>query len=118
MSAYAKLVRYTSVTLRDAQHLCWKSFKKINARISSENAGKATLSALVKDLLEETDRVTNCVRSLEGRSPNDESNMRETLAAELSNLLYSAFVLAENYRIELEETFLQSVNDRVISDVF
>jgi NTP pyrophosphatase (non-canonical NTP hydrolase) len=107
-----------SVTLRDAQHLCWKSFKKINARLDPENAKKASPSALAADLLGEAEKVANCVKSLEESAPCKKLSTRETLATELSNLLYAAFVLAENYGLELEESFLQSVNDRVISDVF
>jgi NTP pyrophosphatase (non-canonical NTP hydrolase) len=36
------------------------------------------------------------------------------LAAELSDLLYMIFVLAEHYGIELEEAFLQTVNDYML----
>jgi NTP pyrophosphatase (non-canonical NTP hydrolase) len=36
------------------------------------------------------------------------------LATELSDLLYMILVLAENYGIELEEVFMQTVNDYVL----
>lgn len=36
------------------------------------------------------------------------------LATELSDLLYMIFVLAEHYGIELEESFLQTVNDYML----
>jgi NTP pyrophosphatase (non-canonical NTP hydrolase) len=39
------------------------------------------------------------------------------LATELSDLLYMILVLAENYGIELEEAFMQTVNDRLISNL-
>jgi NTP pyrophosphatase (non-canonical NTP hydrolase) len=52
---------------------------------------------------------------LEGFKPPDKPKTKETLATELSDLLYMIFVLAEHYGIELEESFLQTVNDRIIS---
>jgi len=36
------------------------------------------------------------------------------LARELADLLYGIFVLAEHYGIELEEVFLETVNDYVL----
>jgi NTP pyrophosphatase (non-canonical NTP hydrolase) len=36
------------------------------------------------------------------------------LATELSDLLYIIFVLAEHYGIELEDSFLQTVNDYML----
>ncbi|RLI16918.1 transcriptional regulator, partial [Candidatus Bathyarchaeota archaeon] len=39
---------------------------------------------------------------------------KEMLATELSDMLYMVFVLAEHYGIELEEAFLQTVNDYIL----
>ncbi|MDI6847766.1 MAG: hypothetical protein QMD23_06525 [Candidatus Bathyarchaeia archaeon] len=39
---------------------------------------------------------------------------KEMLATELSDLLYIIFVLAEHYGINLEEAFLQTVNDYML----
>jgi NTP pyrophosphatase (non-canonical NTP hydrolase) len=39
------------------------------------------------------------------------------LAAELSDLMYTVFVLAEHYGIELEESFMQNMDDKIISNL-
>ena len=54
------------------------------------------------------------VKGLEGFKPPDKQKTREMLARELSDLLYGIFVLAEHYSIELEEIFLETVNDYVL----
>jgi NTP pyrophosphatase (non-canonical NTP hydrolase) len=104
-----------SVTLRDAQHLCWKNFRKINDKLDPERGKSWTPFVMVTDLLEEAGEVASAVKSFEGFKSPDKPKTKEMLATELSNLLYIIFVLAEHYGIELEESFLQTVNDRIIS---
>jgi NTP pyrophosphatase (non-canonical NTP hydrolase) len=108
-------VVYVSVTLRDAQHLCWKNFKKINEKLDPERGKTWTPFVMVTDLLEEAGEVAAVVKGLEGFKPPEKPKTKEMLATELSDLLYIIFVLAEHYGIELEESFLQTVNDYVIS---
>jgi NTP pyrophosphatase (non-canonical NTP hydrolase) len=103
-----------SVTLRDAQHLCWKNFRKINEKLDRERGGGWTPFVMVADLLEEAGEVAGVVKGLEGFKPPEKPKTKEMLATELSDLLYIIFVLAEHYGIELEETFLQTVNDYII----
>ena len=92
-----------SYTLRDAQYVCWKTFKKLG--------GTQTSNSLVADLIEEASRV--------GKTLNDQSQTeaKQALAAELSNVIYTAFVLAEQYGVNLEEVFLQNVNDKILSNL-
>lgn len=68
----------------------------------------------VTDLLEEGRKVSTAVKKLEGSRIPKEPREKERLAKELSNVLYTVFVLAEHYQIELEETFLQTVNDYIL----
>lgn len=105
-----------SLTLRDAQHLCWKIFTKINDKLDAERGeGKGwTPFVMVTDLLEEAGEVAAVVKGLEGFKPPEKLKTKEMLATELSDLLYITFVLAEHYNIELDETFLQTVNDYVL----
>jgi NTP pyrophosphatase (non-canonical NTP hydrolase) len=103
-----------SVTLRDAQHLCWKNFKKINEKLDPERGKAWTAFVMVTDLLEEAGEVAAVVKGLEGFKPPEKPKTREMLATELSDLLYVIFVLAEHYGIELEESFLQTVNDYIL----
>ena len=100
-----------SLTLRDAQHLCWKTFRKINEKLDAERGGGWTPFVMVTDLLEEAGEVAAVVKGLEGFKPPEKLKTKEMLATELSDLLYIIFVLAEHYSIELEEVFLETVND-------
>ena len=70
---------------------------------------------MVANLLEEADQVATIVKSVEGSDSSEGSETKETLAADLSNLMYTLFILAEHYGIELEDSFLQTVNDMVLS---
>jgi NTP pyrophosphatase (non-canonical NTP hydrolase) len=109
------LVVYLSVTLRDAQHLCWKNFRKINDKLDPERGNAWTPFIMITDLLEEAGKVAAVVKGLEGFKPLEKLQTKEMLATQLSDLLYIIFVLAEHYGIELEESFLQTVNDYIIS---
>ena len=103
-----------SVTLRDAQHLCWKNFRKINEKLDPARGQGWTPFVMVTDLLEEAGEVAAVVKGLEGFKPPEKPKTKEMLATELSDLLYIIFVLAEHYGIELEEVFLQTVNDYML----
>jgi len=61
--------------------------------------------AIVTDLLEEAGEVASVVKGLEGYKPPEKPKTKEMLATELSDLLYSIFVLAETYGIGLGESF-------------
>jgi len=104
-----------SLTLRDAQHLCWKNFRKINDALDPERGKCWTPFVMTTDLLEEAGELAGTVKGLEGFKPPGKPKTKEMLATELSDLLYIIFVLAEHYGIELEEAFMQTVNDRIIS---
>lgn len=104
-----------SVTIRDAQHLCWKNFRTINDKLEPERGKKWTSAVTVSEILEESNMVREAVEDLEGLKSEEKPNANEKLAKELSNLLYFVLVLAEHYKIELEESFLQTMNDLIIS---
>lgn len=100
-------VRILSVTLLEAQHMCWKVFHKLNAKLN--RSGDPFI--MITDLLEEAGEVASVVKGLEGFKPPDKPTTKEMLATELSDLLYMIFILAEHYGINLGESFLQTVND-------
>jgi NTP pyrophosphatase (non-canonical NTP hydrolase) len=87
----------------------------INDKLEPERGKGWTPFVMITDLLEEAGEVAAMVKGLEDFKPPDKPKTKEMLAAELSDLLYIIFVLAEHYGIELEESFLQTVNDRIIS---
>ena len=102
------------MTMRDAQHLCWKNFRKINDQLDPQRGKGWTPFVMVTDLLEEAGEVAATVKGLEGFKPPEKPKTKEMLATELSDLLYIIFVLAEQYGIELEDAFLQTVNDYML----
>jgi NTP pyrophosphatase (non-canonical NTP hydrolase) len=104
-----------SLTLRDAQHLCWKNFRKINDALDPEKRNRWTPFDLVTDFLEEAGDVAAVINGLEKFKRSEKPKTKEMLATKLSDVLYVVFILAEHYGIELEEAFLQTVNDRIIS---
>lgn len=99
-----------SLTLLDAQHLCWANFKKINSELDSRRGRTWTPFVMVTDLLEEAGEVAAVIKGLEGFKPAEKPKTREMLATELSDLLYIIFVLAEHYGIQLNESFPQTVD--------
>jgi len=69
------------------------------------------------DVLKETSEMSNIVNNLERLDSSEEPETKETLTRELNKLLYSVFVLAEHYGINLEESFLEHVNDFLLSSL-
>ncbi len=104
-----------AITLRDAQHLCWKNFRKINDKLNPDQGKTWTPTNAVKDLLEETKKLASIIEVLERSKTEGDQKTKMELAKDLSNILYTAFVLAEQYNIKLEEVFLQTVNDYILS---
>ena len=52
-------VNRLSVTLSDAQHLCWRNFKKINDKLDPQRGRSWTPFVMVTDLLEEAGIIVN-----------------------------------------------------------
>jgi NTP pyrophosphatase (non-canonical NTP hydrolase) len=100
--------------MRDAQHLCWKTFRKINDQLDRKRGETWTPFVMVTDLLEEAGEVASVVKGLEGFKPPEKPKTKEMLATELSDLLYIVFVLAEHYGVNLEESFLETVNSYIL----
>lgn len=69
---------------------------------------------MATDLLEEAGEVAAAVKGLEGFKPSEKKMTKTMLATELSDVLYILFILAEHYGIELEEVFVQTVNDYIL----
>jgi len=102
------------LTLFEAQKVSWKIFRKINEKLDVARGKSWDPFVMVADILEESGEVAGVVKGLEGFKPPDKEKTKEMLARELSDLLYGIFVLAEHYGIELEEVFLETVNDYML----
>jgi len=95
------------ITLLEAQKLSAKISREINEGIGSALGGKPFV--IVTDILEEAGEVASIVKGLEGYKPPEKPKTKEMLAAELSDLLYGIFLLAEHYNINLEEAFPRTI---------
>jgi len=102
------------LTLQEAQLVSWKIFRKINDKLDISRGRGWDPFVVVTDILEETGEVASVVKGLEGFKPPDKTKTKEMLAKELSDLLYGIFVLAEHYGVNLEETFLEHVNEYLL----
>jgi phosphoribosyl-ATP pyrophosphohydrolase len=89
--------------MRDAQHVCWKTYRKLG--------GSQDSSSVIASLLEDASKVSSIVKE------EPEGRAKEDLLLKLPDLLYNVFVLAEQFGINVEEVFLQSVNDRILSSL-
>jgi phosphoribosyl-ATP pyrophosphohydrolase len=49
------------------------------------------------------------VKGPEGYKPPEKPKTRQMLAAELSDMLYAIFVLAEHHNLNLQETFIKTI---------
>jgi hypothetical protein len=97
-----------SLTLRDAKHLAWKTFKKFE-KLDAEKAAKlGSLEVLAKRAAE----IAQKDASLTGSSVG----VME-YAKLLSETLFSLLVLAEKREISLEDSFLESVDEMILGFV-
>ncbi|MCW3982223.1 MAG: hypothetical protein NWE81_03835 [Candidatus Bathyarchaeota archaeon] len=103
-----------SVTLSDAQNLCWKNFRKINEKLDPARGKSWTPFVMVTDLLAEAGELAALIKGLEGFRSPEEPITKEMLATELSDILYIVFVLAAHYEVRLDELFIQNVNDYIL----
>ncbi len=104
-----------TLTLQDAQHVSWKIFLKINNRVGVESGEGQNASAVMSDLLKQAQDAATVVENLEGLKPSEENTAQRMLAEKLNSILYCAFVVAERYRLDLEESFLEQANDKLLS---
>lgn len=102
------------LTLFEAQTVSWKISKKIDAKLDAERGRKWDPFVIVTDLLEEAGEVAAVVKGLEGFKPPEKPKTKEMLAEEMSDLLFAIFVLAEHYGVNLEETYLEHVNNYLL----
>jgi hypothetical protein len=96
-----------SLTLRDAQHLSFKTFKKFEAADEKRSATIGTSA----DLIEKASEIAQ-----KNMTEQNSENKEET-GKLLSELLFSALVLAERRGISLEDVFLQTLDEIILGFV-
>jgi NTP pyrophosphatase (non-canonical NTP hydrolase) len=102
---------FMSLTLRDAQHLSWKTLKKLEIVDEKRAALVSTSDALVKKAVE----IAQKMKKLEDSEAGKEGKIE--VGTLLSQLLFTAFVLAEHSGIELEDSFMQNVDEIILGFV-
>jgi hypothetical protein len=96
-----------SLTLRDAQHLSFKTFKKFEALDEKRSATIGTSA----DLIKKADEIAQKTTLPENSGSKDETGKL------LSELLFSALVFAQRNGISLEDAFLQTVDEIILGFV-
>ncbi len=99
-----------SLTLRDAQHLSWKTFKKFEAFNQKRSGSLGSAADFVKKATEVAERIG----TLENSGLSAE---KEEFAKLLSELLFVMLILAERYGVSLEDSFLQAVDELILGFV-
>jgi hypothetical protein len=96
-----------SLTLRDAQHLSFKTFKKFEALDEKRSATIGTSA----DLIKKADEIA------QKTIVPEISGSKEETGKLLSELLFSALVFAQRNGISLEDAFLQTVDEIILGFV-
>lgn len=95
-----------SLTIRDAQHLCWKTFRKLNKSNSdSEN------SKQIQELILKIQEISKKIKVKENSVSED------NFARLFSELIYYIFILSEYYNVNLEESFMQTIDEIILASV-
>jgi len=100
-------VTILSVTLRDAQHLSWKTYKKfesLNVKLAKDFGSEI-------DLIKKTEEIA---KKLKEKQEPSSFQSREELASMFSKLLFSIFVLSERHGVNLEDSFLRAVDELIM----
>lgn len=104
-----------SVTLTAAQHVAWKVFQKIRGKAGRKGIG-CEPSLVASELFRATSKTVAVVNKLEELETLSQTETA-MLASSLSTVLYKVFVLAAHYNLNLEETFMQTLNDQMLESV-
>ena len=96
-----------SLTIRDAQHLSFKTFKKFETLDEKRSSTIGTPT----DLIKKAEEIAQKIKALENSEPKEE------IGKVLSELLFSVFVLAERQGVNLEDAFLQTVDEIILGFV-
>jgi hypothetical protein len=96
-----------SLTIRDAQHLSFKTFKKFETLDKKRSATIGTPT----DLIKKAEEIAQKIKALENSEPKEE------IGKVFSELLFSVFVLAQRQGVNLEDAFLQTVDEIILGFV-
>jgi NTP pyrophosphatase (non-canonical NTP hydrolase) len=86
----------------------------INDKIEPEKGRMWTPLVTIADLRACCENVAQFAE-LEKLEEQKNAIQTRSLAAALSDVLYAVFVLAEHYRINIEDVFMETMNDRMIA---
>jgi hypothetical protein len=96
-----------SLTLRDAQYLSWKTFKKIEIK-------NQTISDTAEKISELTEKAVELVKNMEKSGGSISVAAKEELGNLFSRIIFFVFVLGEREGISLEDSFLQAMDNYIL----
>jgi len=95
-----------SLTVRDAQYLSWKTFKKLGQTERGLPVSESTV-----DFVKKAEAIAKKIQDSESSAD------KEALGRLFSELLFTVFVLAEQHGVSLEESFLATVDEIILGSV-
>jgi hypothetical protein len=101
-------VTLLSLTIRDAQHLSFKTFKKFEAFDEKRVEALADPTQLAQKLAQVAQKI---------KAADVSPQEKERLGRMLSELVFGLFVLAERSGISLEDAFLAAVDEMIMGFV-
>jgi hypothetical protein len=97
--------------LRDAQYLCWKTFRKLETKREAPTTSIKVALELAKTAESAVSEVQNVANN------SGDVAGKENLQKLFSEMLYLTFVLAEHYGVNLEESFMQTIDEYILGFV-
>ena len=101
-----------SLTLRDAQYLCLKTSKKIKNNRELSVRENSILAINEEDLKKIASQIVDTMTNL--ATSADYASTKILLSKHLSDLLFATLLIAEEHGINLEEAFLQRIDDLIL----
>ena len=95
-----------SLTMRDAQYLSWKTFKKLE-----KAEQELPVSGSISDVISKTEAIMKKIKASQGIDD------KEVLGQMFSELFFLVFVIAEQNGVNLEESFMAAVDEIIIGSV-
>lgn len=100
------MVILLSLTLRDAQYLSWKTFRRLGQHEQTPSVFGST-----EGLMKKAEEITKKIQT------DKNLEIKQDLSAMFSELLFTLFVLAEQHDFVLEDSFLTTIDEIILNSV-
>ncbi|MCW4005971.1 MAG: hypothetical protein NWF04_05165 [Candidatus Bathyarchaeota archaeon] len=99
-----------SLTVNDAQYLSWKTFKKFQTKQGSSQKASETAA----ELLSKVQKIAQKIAAAEQAGTKAD---KEELGQLLAGALHLMFILSEHHGVNVEDKFMQAIDEYVMGFV-